>query len=168
MDAAVLGEGRLDRVADRQLPELLGECGLFVRRQRLVGQEHDQVLVPRSAQVGHLGRGERPTAVDAGDDRADGGGERSDVHRHRLRGAARQSGGWPAIAPMPNTAPWGSATTAPRPKSMSFGGIMTVPPSSVGLGGRRVAVVDREPDRPRRELALAGRVRAADHLAADA
>src|SRR3954452_19447767 len=48
---------------------------------------------------------------------------------------SRRSGAQGAsfMTPMPNTAPNGSATTAPRPKSMSFGSMNTAPPSSLTL-----------------------------------
>ena len=47
-------------------------------------------------------------------------------------GRRRQSATWSgSIAPMPNTAPWSSITTEPRPNDMSLGGMSTLPPSSV-------------------------------------
>ena len=59
-----------------------------------------------------------------------------------------------------NVAPCGSAITAIRTQGASNGGTSTVPPSSVGLRGDRVGVVDRERHAPvRRRVGLVGRDR---------
>ena len=78
-----------------------------------------------------------------------------------------QSSSGASILPMPKTAPCGSATTVARPKLMSIGGMITVPPSSATFAAAASVSVAVEPHHPAGRLLRPGVVRAAQHPPAE-